>query len=137
MDYPLIEQALKQHHLSFTKTRKQIYDVLSRNEPLSMPELLLTLPSMDKTTVYRNIELFERIGVVQRLQIGWKYKIELTNEFQDHHHHVTCLVCGQTTALPEDTLLEQRLHDLTAAQGFAPENHQIEVTGTCKNCRKT
>lgn len=137
MTHALIEQALKHHKLSLTKTRRQIYDVLSRSEPLSMAELLTTLPDMDKTTVYRNIELFEKIGIVQRLQIGWKYKIELSNEYQDHHHHATCLSCGRVIALPQDAELESRLHDLALEQGFSPQSHQIELSGHCDNCRKS
>jgi len=35
-------------------------------------------------------------------QIGWKYKLELSNAFQHHHHHLTCLQCGGVTPLPED-----------------------------------
>src|SRR5437868_15049766 len=92
----LIEQALKHHRVSLTKPRKQIYDVLSHSEPLTMQELISLVPDLDKTTVYRTVALFEQIGIVQRLQIGFKYKIELSNEYQDHHHHITCIQCGQT-----------------------------------------
>ena len=117
--------------------RKLIYEVLSRNEPLTMQELQANVPDLDKTTVYRTVALYEQLGIVQRLQIGWKYKVELSNEYQDHHHHVTCVQCGQTVALAEDELLENRLALLAKAEGFEPQDHQIEVRGVCKNCRKT
>ena len=95
----VIEQALKHHRVSLTKPRKLIYEVLSRNEPLTMQELQANVPDLDKTTVYRTVALYEQLGIVQRLQIGWKYKVELSNEYQDHHHHVTCVQCGQTVAV--------------------------------------
>ena len=135
MSSNVIEKALKQHRVSFTKPRKQIYEVLTRSEPLTMQELIASLPQLDKTTIYRNVTLFEDIGVVQRLQIGWKYKIELSNEYQDHHHHITCTSCEQTVALPEDEMIEQRLVELALAQGFEPKDHQLEVRGLCPACR--
>ena len=136
MNRHLIDKALKEHRVSLTKPRKEVYEVLSRNEPLTMQELIALLPDLDKTTVYRTVELFEKISVVQRLQIGFKYKIELSNQYQEHHHHVTCTRCGQTTALPEDSLLEERLTELAHAQGYEPQDHQIEVRGICSDCAK-
>lgn len=137
MSSNVIEQALKQHRVSFTKPRKQIYEVLSHSEPVTMQELIASLPTMDKTTIYRTIALFENIGIVQRLQIGWKYKLELSNEYQDHHHHITCLHCGVTVALPEDTVIEDRLLALAQQQGFTPKDHQLEVRGLCPRCSDT
>lgn len=137
MSSNVIEKALKQHRVSFTKPRKQVYEVLAHSEPLTMQELIASLPQLDKTTVYRTITLFEGIGVVQRLQIGWKYKLELSNEYQDHHHHITCTSCGQTVALPEDEIIEQRLLALARTQGFEPKDHQLEVRGLCPMCRES
>lgn len=131
----LIEQALKKHHVSLTKPRKHIYEVLGRSEPLTMQELIAALPQIDKTTVYRTIELFETLGIVQRLQIGWKYKLELSNAYQDHHHHITCVSCGQTVALPENDVIEEQLLTLARQAGFTPQDHQLEVRGLCPACQ--
>lgn len=137
MNAPIIAQALQQHKLSFTVPRQLIYEVLSHNEPLTMKELIASLPGVNKTTVYRTVSLFEQRGIVQRLHIGWKYKIELSNEYQEHHHHLTCSNCHQTEALSEDSIIEDRLSTLARDKGFEPQDHQLEVRGLCKNCRKT
>jgi Fur family transcriptional regulator, ferric uptake regulator len=134
MTTTLLEQALKQHQVSITKPRKQLYDILSHSEPLTMQELLATLPELDKTTIYRAVALFEKIGIIQRLQIGFTYKLELSNEFQEHHHHLTCIRCERTFALPEDDLVESRLTELARAQGFEPQDHQLEIRGLCQEC---
>jgi Fur family ferric uptake transcriptional regulator len=136
MTTSVIEQALKHHRVSLTRPRKLVYETLSHNEPLTIQELINCLPELDKTTVYRTIALFEQLGIAQRLQIGWKYKIELSNEYQDHHHHITCLECGQTVALPEDDMIEKRLHELAIQQGFTPKDHQLEVRGICEHCAR-
>lgn len=92
--------------------------------------------SIDRASVYRTITLFERLGVVQRLQIGWKYKLELSNAFQNHHHHMTCLQCGSVTPLPEDSILEAQLTRLAQQHNFDANDHQLEIRGRCSNCRQ-
>lgn len=135
MQYPQLTQALKRAGQSVTTTRKQVYHVLANNEPLTMQQLTDALPETNRSSVYRTIELFEKLGITQRLHIGWKYKVELSNDFQDHHHHMTCLDCGTVTALPEDELLESRLHQLAEAMQFTAKDHQIELRGTCSTCK--
>jgi len=133
---PTLEKTLKAHHRSLTEPRELIYDILKHSEPLTMDELVqLALPRCDRASVYRTIMLFEQLGIVQRLQIGWKYKIELSNAFQDHHHHLSCVQCGRIIPLPEDELLESRLKALALAQNFQPQDHQLEIRGLCADCR--
>lgn len=90
---------------------------------------------INRASVYRTITLFERLGVVQRLQIGWKYKLELSNAFQHHHHHLTCSQCGSVTPLPEDATLEKQLDRLTQRHNFDAQDHQLEIRGVCALCR--
>jgi Fe2+ or Zn2+ uptake regulation protein len=133
-----LQTTLKQHRLSLTAGRMQVFDVLANNEPLTMRELSEhCLGAMDKASVYRTVATFERLGIVQRLQIGWKYKLELSNAFQAHHHHLTCMKCGLMTALPEDPVLEKQLLKLAADNGFTAVDHQLEIKGYCPACQQT
>ncbi|MDB5181245.1 MAG: transcriptional regulator, Fur family transcriptional regulator, ferric uptake regulator [Candidatus Saccharibacteria bacterium] len=93
--------------------------------------------SLDRASVYRTIKLYEQLGIVQRLQIGWKYRVELSNSFQHHHHHMYCTQCGNVIAMPEDTVLEERLQALAANISFSAQDHQIEIRGICANCSRT
>jgi len=102
-----------------------------------MHALLARLPQIDRASVYRNIALFEQLGIVQRLQAGWKYKLELAGSFHEHHHHATCLNCGRAIDLPEDALLETRLHTLAKQYHFQVRRHQIELQGLCGQCSQT
>jgi Fur family ferric uptake transcriptional regulator len=92
---------------------------------------------VDRASVYRTISLFEKLGIVQRLQIGWKYKLELSDRFHHHHHHLTCLKCGRTFSLPSDSTLEQRLKILATGQNFRMSGHQLEIQGRCESCQKS
>ncbi|HVW23345.1 MAG TPA: transcriptional repressor [Candidatus Saccharimonadales bacterium] len=133
-----LQQHLKQHHASLTAARKTVFHALLDREAMNMSELVATCQGqLDRATVYRTVELFEQIGIVQRLPMGWKYKIELTDKFNHHHHHLTCLNCGKVTALSEDDVLEDRLSALAKAHRFKAESHQIEIRGLCSDCQGT
>jgi Fur family transcriptional regulator, ferric uptake regulator len=80
--------------------------------------------------------LFERLGIVQRLQIGLKYKLELSAAFSHHHHHLSCTRCGAIIPFEEDPALEKRLALLATAKNFQPIDHQLEIRGFCSNCTK-
>lgn len=125
---------LKAAGYSLTTARTSVFQALVGQEPLSMQDLVVRASNVDRASVYRAVELFERISIVQRLNTGWKYRIELTDMFTAHHHHVTCTDCGATTAINEDTL-ERFIEQLARAHGFAPTAHQIEIQGLCATCQ--
>lgn len=102
-----------------------------------MREIVSRSRAIDRASVYRTIALFEQLGIVQRLQVGWKYKLELSDDFHEHHHHMHCTHCGQTTALPEDPALEKNLDQMAAAHGFRLQSHQLELSGLCSTCQTT
>jgi Fur family ferric uptake transcriptional regulator len=125
---------LKQNRQSVTKPRLAVFEALLGQEPMSMHRLAEKVGEADRASVYRAIDLFERLGIVQRLNTGWKYKLELTDKFADHHHHLTCTNCGRTIAMNE-TELEETISRLAARYRFKPTAHQIEIQGLCENCR--
>jgi Fur family ferric uptake transcriptional regulator len=126
---------LKTAAYSLTKTRRLVFAALQDKEPQTMHEVVAgCYGQANRASVYRTIKLFEELGIVQRLQIGWKYKLELSDRFHHHHHHLTCQKCGQTFALPSDEKLEQRLRQLARQQNFQMQGHQLEIQGLCSTC---
>lgn len=125
---------LKLASQSVTTARSCVFAALQNQGPQTMQQLVSRCPSIDRASVYRTIALFEQLGIVQRLQTGWKYKLELSGAFHEHHHHASCLVCGVTIDLPENTALEHELHKLAATYNFHVERHQLELQGICQNC---
>jgi len=129
------EQTLKKHHQNSTAARRKVFTTLQEADPMTMSELVTACsPDINRSSVYRTVELFEKLGIILRIQIGWKYKLELSEPYQQHHHHMYCTQCANTYSVPEDTMLETRLHALATHAGFIPESHQIEITGTCASC---
>jgi Fe2+ or Zn2+ uptake regulation protein len=130
-----LRTALKQQRQSLTSSRQVIFQALQGHEPQTMHDLVQACQGrVDRASIYRTVALFERLGIVQRLQIGWKYKLELSDAFSHHHHHLTCANCGQITPLPEDRQLEKRLRELAQTLRFTPQDHQIEIRGLCHTC---
>lgn len=130
------EARLKTAGYSVTRSRKVVFAALQDKEPQTMREILQACEArVDRASVYRAISLFEELGIVKRLQIGWKYKLELSDAFHHHHHHLTCLRCGTVMPLAEDTTIEQRLKAIAAAHSFSLEEHQLEIQGICQRCQ--
>jgi Fur family ferric uptake transcriptional regulator len=135
--YDTLRTLLKENNSSLTIPRKIVFDLLLNKEPQSMQVLAQRAKGkVDRATVYRTIELFEQLGIARRLNIGWKYKIELSDIFTGHHHHMYCTNCGRTYDLPENTMLETMIDTVAAKTGFSPRGHQLEVYGICQNCSK-
>lgn len=126
---------LIEHKLSTTKPRLAVYEALQHHKSLTMGELVATCDGVDRASVYRVVDVFERLGIVVRIPNGWKYLLELGEAFNEHHHHATCNQCGGSISLPEDSELEKRLREMASRRKFSMTAHQIELIGTCEACQ--
>jgi len=118
-----------------TAARQYVCELLWSHEPQSMRDLTLRSHGViDRSSLYRTVHLFEQLGLVQRIYIGWKYKIELSDIFTHHHHHISCLGCGKVVAMTEEAEIEQLISQLAARHDFIAQSHQLEVRGYCAVC---
>ncbi len=132
----VFEHTLKKSGHSLTVPRTAVFELLSELDvPMSIREIIDRLTNkVDKTSIYRTVDLFEKLGIVQRMHIGWKYKIELSEQFSHHHHHATCTKCGRLTTFEESHELEARIYSLAESIGLTLEGHSLELRGICKDC---
>ena len=136
-DFLLQLQFFVAHHTGHrvTRAREQTFRLLLRPEPQSVKELLTKAGgAIDRVTVYRNLELFEQLGILHRIYIGWKYKLELSDAFIAHHHHLSCLSCGRTIDIADEAHIDQFIHEISVKYGFTPRRHQFEIDGYCREC---
>lgn len=128
-------ETLKRAGYSTTRARTCVFDLLDGSEAITMHELSqLAGKTVDRASLYRNIELFEKLGIVQRLRIGWKYKIELSDTYSHHHHHITCLGCQRVTVIDEHGAIEALINDIAKHATMTAASHQLEIQGYCANC---
>jgi len=135
-DKLLLQKVLKENGYSMTQARLFVCRLLWHQEPQSMHDLVEQLQgTIDRASLYRTIGLFERLGLVQRIYIGWKYKVELSDIFTHHHHHISCSNCGKIVAIKEEQQIEKLLSTLASRYGFVAQGHQLEIQGLCAHCQ--
>lgn len=89
---------LREHNISITDLRLDMLDILSRaTKPLSLEDFDF---HANKTTFYRNMELFEKEGIVTRTEINRRFFYELAEKT---NAHFVCDVCHKITdfTMPE------------------------------------
>ena len=135
-DELLLKKVLQDHSHKLTHPRLKVFRVFQNGQPQTIAELITALDgTVNRVTVYRIIDLFEQLGVVKRIPIGWKYKLELGELFARHHHHITCLSCGNMVTIHEDKIAESLIRHLGKGSGFIITAHQLELQGYCKDCQ--
>jgi Fe2+ or Zn2+ uptake regulation protein len=132
----LFRKTLKKNGYFNTAARYRLFTVLQDHTSLTIRELIAKLDKHDQATVYRNIKLFEELGIINRLRLGWNSKLELSDIFHHHHHHFTCLNCGKVMILKDNPALERQISVISHKGGFQPLDHQLEIRGYCKECQK-
>ena len=85
-------------------------------------------------SVYRALELLDRMRLVQRFDVGEGVaRYEPAYPSGEHHHHLVCDTCGNVTAF-EDPELEHAIERLTRRVPFAIDAHDVTLRGECPNC---
>jgi Fur family ferric uptake transcriptional regulator len=123
-----------------TAPRRAVLEVLARERAHLTPEELYRrarrrYAKLGLVTVYRTLELLERLGMVQRVHIKpGCHSFALVRLVGEHHHQLICRECGRVEEF-SDCRLETALQELQARTGFAIESHQLEVIGRCPQCQ--
>lgn len=134
----ILTDVLKRNGYSVTKPRCRVFEMLVDAEPQSMHDIYVKVAgSVDRVSLYRIIRLFEEIGVAQRIYVGWKYKLELTDIFSHHHHHISCISCHKLIVIKEDAEIEKLIHEIANRYNVIATNHQLEVQGYCADCKQS
>lgn len=123
------------YHLRITASRVAILKIFKNaTAPLSPIEIAKRNPTIDKVSIYRTIEVFEKIGLVASVAHGWKQRYELAAPFRPHHHHLLCNNCGTIKEIQSEKL-EKMIHVLAGEQEFEVTGHTFEVNGLCRTCQ--
>lgn len=129
------KQVLSDNKQSLTRARLRTFELLLGSEPQSMNQLILRAAGqVDRVSIYRNIELFESLGIVRKVHIGWKYKVELSDIFTDHHHHLVCLRCNKVIDIEDEQHIESFIYEVAKMHEFTVRGHQFEIEGFCNQC---
>ncbi len=136
---------LRKQNLRVTPQREAILKVLydcrgHHLETENIYELLAARSDKRKkiglATVYRTMELFEKIGLVSRLSMeNLPARYELTLQTKLIHHHLICLKCGGVQEI-DDKLSEDFKNQIIGETGFEVRNKSMKIYGYCSRCRE-
>jgi Fur family transcriptional regulator, ferric uptake regulator len=121
-----------------TPQRRAIVEaILAAEKSLTPQELHAALarkhPDIGLVTVYRTIDVLDRLGLLCQFQPGGNSRSFKAGP-AEHHHHLVCRGCGDVVDFTGrcPTELENSLERET---GFVITDHQLEFAGYCRDCR--
>jgi len=143
----LLNQAyylLKESNLRITSQRKAILEILynCRGHHLEAENIYELLTAKDNNkkiglaTVYRTLELFEKIGIVSRLSMensSARYELVMYDKLM--HHHLICLKCGKLEEL-DDRIAEEFKNRILEDKGFEVADKSMKIYGYCSSCKR-
>ena len=139
----------QQRGLRFTEPRRMILDVLSgTNEHLSAEDIYMRVhqqyPIMGLTTVYRTLDILEKMGVIAKFYFGdgrKRYELVQNSQKPGHHHHMVCINCKQI--IDYDDFVEEEVDLLKKVETALARKHRFQITGhviqfygLCDECQR-
>lgn len=89
-------------------------------------------PEIGLATVYRTLELFSTLAVVQKLDLGdgcQRYEL-----YSLHHHHLICNACGKVFEI-KGSLADALGTVIDAKTDFSVQDYRLYIYGYCKDCQ--
>lgn len=130
-----------------TPYRRAIIEIFEEEgRHLSAEEVYILLKKKQEkvgiATVYRNLDLLSRMGLLHRVNFGdGKEHYEMTRVSPgQHHHHLVCTRCGKVVDYSElvgeeHEFLNRLEKKLSNKHGFLIQSHQIYFYGLCEDCK--
>lgn len=91
-------------------------------------------PYSNISTVYRTLELLNRLGLVTETDFG-EGRVRYHVAEKSHHHHLVCRTCGRVIDVDESVLSPLK-DTLLRECDFAAELRHMAVPGECGECRR-
>jgi Fur family transcriptional regulator, ferric uptake regulator len=131
------ETTLKAKGLRLTPQRRMIVDIIhKKTDHLSAEDIIqyvqTRMPGVNKSTIYRTLELLEKNGCVFKSESGSGFIYHHTEE--GHHHHLVCRECGKTIEC-EENIFSPLEHSLSQKYGFDVDFRHMVISGVCLTCQ--
>jgi len=125
---PSAAEALQRTGYKITRPRAAVAAWMEKKRGVfSVKELRRDLPSLDAVSVYRTVELFQKLDLIHPvLTVHGEQHYEIHGE--KHHHHAVCERCETTRCIPACDLPSKKI------KGFAQLHHTLVFTGLCLRC---
>jgi len=105
---------------------------------LSLPEIQThlqdRLPGINRSSIYRNLEMLKTLSIIQELRVarkGRRYQFVFERPV---HHFIICKACGKVSK-GKRVFFEQVERALENIHGFKKANLSVTFYGFCSRCR--
>lgn len=130
---------LKAKGLRMTASKEQLIQFFLDNQNKHVPikeiqeHLVTTVPDVDRTTIYRNIEKFIKLGLIQELDLPTRGKVYQYVFGKKVQHYYICKCCGKINKGNEELFkkIEKALKDV---HDFSKANLSVLFYGFCSKC---
>lgn len=135
-----VDLRLARHDYRYTNGRRRLVDVIAAaGQPVTLPDIVVAAPELAPSSVYRNLDVLERSGVVNRIASNGDHAhFEFAEPLLSHHHHLICIDCGaiEDVRLDDDVeaLVDRSLVEVAGRAGFTPLRHSLDLHGYCADC---
>jgi len=128
---------LRRHRLKVTPQRLSILEAVLRSHDHPTADALYTRlkgdnPTLSLATVYKTLEVFRQMGLVNEL--GFADGSARYDPNVAPHINLVCLKCGNIQDMPAGKALELRIRKLRKEGRFRVINQRFEFYGYCKDC---
>jgi Fur family ferric uptake transcriptional regulator len=129
---------LHEEGLRLTPQRRLVLDAVVRLQHAT-PEAVYadvrrTEPGLNASTVYRTLELLERLGLVRHTHLG-SGPVTYHAADDSGHLHLVCESCGRVTEASTEHAADL-VGRLRAAHGFQPDVEHMAISGRCAECAR-
>jgi len=91
------------------------------------------LPRLSLGTVYRNLEVLEKMGKVNLIRIG---KMRRYDADIHDHNHIRCISCGRVDDYPSVSMKIKNGQKKVEEPPYEVIGHTVDFYGLCEKCRK-
>jgi Fur family peroxide stress response transcriptional regulator len=128
---------LKEKGYKVTPQRIAVYDILKNTKEHPSVDMLYSklqpvYPTMSLATVYKSLEVFKELGLVQELNVGedkFRYDANV-----NQHPHITCINCGKVEDVYDEMLFDLA-DQVQKKTGYQLTNQQLYFFGYCPSCK--
>jgi Fur family ferric uptake transcriptional regulator len=120
--------------LRMTGQREMVVRAIAAKPGSFAPEALvdeLRPQGIGRATVYRALELLERLGMLTRMHLDSCHGYTVCDE--GHHHHLVCSSCNAVVPI-DATGIETEIQKLADRLQFRVDTHTLEFAGRCPEC---
>jgi Fur family ferric uptake transcriptional regulator len=129
-------ELVRQHGGRVTASRRILLRILfsstgHRSAEELAEEVQAEAPDIHLSTIYRNLEELERLGVVVHAHFG--HGPATYHLASSVHGHFVCEECGKLIEVP-DSMFSGLAREATTRFGFTIDPHHFAMLGRCADC---